>query len=99
MARRQRLRLALDAEQPADEVFDVRSERDEQLGFRLPVQRVLACRCEPIGKSSVRFAEECDESAVEPDKALAFAEVGEGQAEAELHAVRIIVEIFQAFPY
>ena len=67
-----------DAEQLADEVFDMRGEIDQQIGFRLAVERVGvgASRHQAVVQRRVAGSEMRDKGAVEPDQALAFVQIG-----------------------
>ena len=88
--------LGPDPEQLADEVFDVRREVDDQLGFRLVVERgrVEPGGVEPGFQGRVAPGEALHEGGIEFEQALAAVEVVEGQAEtqgvlgAKLHGVR-----------
>ena len=95
----ERARLGFDAEELGDEIFYMRRERDEQLRFRGAGGRLRAGSDQLVGERAIGFAEVSDEGAIEPNQALALVQVGEADAEAKLHEVRIIVEFFPAFPY
>ena len=63
-----------DAEQLADEVLDCRGEIDQQIGFRLAIERigVGARRHQPVVQRYVAGGEMRDKGAVETDQALAL---------------------------
>ena len=68
----------------------MRRERDEQLGFIR--RRRGACSEQTLAKRSIGLAEEAEERTIDADEAFALVEIREGDAEAKLHEVRIIVE-------
>src|SRR5205823_12887850 len=93
------LGFALDAKQLGGEIFDVRRQRDQQLGLRGTRGWLRARRGKLVRQRMIGCLEVSDERAIEPDQAVALVQIGKGNAEAKLHEVRIIVEFFSALPY
>ena len=67
-----------DAEQLADEVLDFRGEVDQQIGFRLAIERlgVGARRHQAVVQRYVAGGEVRDKGAVKTDQALALVQIG-----------------------
>ena len=85
VARRQRLRLGLDAEQCRDEVLQMRRERDQQLRFRLLRQRIgLGARGDQtFGQGRIALFQVFQERRIDARKPCARIQVGKGEAEIE----------------
>ena len=71
--------VGLDAEQAREKVLEVRTDRDQQLGFVLARQslRIRAGRDEARRNSSVRLAKVRDEKSVDAPRALRRIQIGE----------------------
>ena len=84
----QRLEFGFDAEQPCEEILEVRRKRDKQLRLSLGCERgwVPASVDEPVGQRGVQLAHEFDELRVEANERVAVIEVGEREAETERRA-------------
>src|SRR5436853_2025340 len=93
----ERLRFALDAKKLGGEILDVRRQRDQELRLRGTRRRLRARSGKLVRQSAIGSGEVIDERAIEPDQALALVQVGEGDAEAKLHEVRIIGEFFRHY--
>jgi len=84
VALRQRARLGLDAEEPRDEILDVRRQRDQEVGFlpRLELREVAPRRQQARVQAGVGFLlQESEEGGVDTQEALALVQVGESDAE------------------
>ena len=78
----ERLKLWLDPEKLADEVFQVRGHGDDQIRLRLGRQRgrILSGGQEPVAQVGRPLPEVFEERRVEPDESVAAVEVAEGEA-------------------
>ena len=85
VARGKRLRFGLYAEEPGDEVFEMRGQRDQELGFGLAGEAVWLCArcCQRVPQRRVGCVEMREESGVQTMQAIARVEVLELQAEGE----------------
>ena len=91
MPRRERAHFVLDAEEPRDEVLEVRREREQELGFRFRIERcgVGARGAQPSREPGIGSLQEIDEVPVDPDESFPAVEilelesVGEGERGAQ----------------
>jgi hypothetical protein len=76
--RLQRADLAGDAEEVADEIFEMRRQIDEEIGFVLAVERIGlgARRHQPVVQRRLDGGEMRDKGAVEPDQPVALVKIG-----------------------
>ena len=79
------MQFAIDAEQLADEVFELGRKRDDEFGLVLAGDGVRrrARGEKPIMQSGVRLAQEGDERGIEPHETVAAIQVIEARAKAE----------------
>ena len=87
--RRQRLRLGLDAEQPREEVLQVRRERDQELGLVLCGRRPLAGRQQTFAQPGVSLSQEFQERGIDARETVACIQILEGKIEAQVQHRRL----------
>ena len=101
--RGERLCLAFDAEQARDVVLEMRCERDEQFGFRLPRGRVASCFKKFFLKNRIKKRQK---SAVYAQQAVTLVKIAKDKTKTEVHrggdvtarrTVKII--LFEGDPY
>src|SRR5258708_38660213 len=86
-------RFDLDAEQPGDEVLEMRRERDQQVGFGFFFRRIYSRGNEPVVQRLVGPFEETEKRPGDAKQAFALVQIPETDAGAAVHGGKIIVEI------
>src|SRR5258708_39309992 len=85
-------RFDLDAEQPGDEVLEMRRERDQQVGFGFFFRRIYSRGNEPVVQRLVAPLVEGEKRPGDAKQAFALVQIRETDAEAEGHGGKIIGE-------
>src|SRR5689334_13120754 len=81
MALGERLQLAPDAEEPADEILEMRGELDQEGRFVLAGERLDARREKPLAQIG---GEALQKQRIDARQALALIEIGEGEVMGKL---------------